>query len=153
MEPPAPAHRRSRALVLAVILGLGGCGGTDDGGGAASSPSPCLTPVAAPEATRLPQHLPLEEWGTVTEVISRGGFLGAEAISTTQIVELYPEIVRTLTQGGYELLGGDNEGFEAEMTFSNPKDRLTTLTLQQGPCDEVIVRVLIKVGEGGGGST
>lgn len=74
-------------------------------------------------------------------------------ISETQIVELYPEIVRTLTGSGYTLLGGENEGFEAEMTFSNPKERLTTLTLREGPCDEVIVRALVKIEEDRGGST
>ena len=78
-------------------------------------------------------------------VEERGGFVGAEALSQTLIVELYPDIVRTLTENGYTLLGGDNEGFEAEISFIDRKEHNVNFTLRQTECEgEVSVFVLIE---------
>lgn len=85
------------------------------------------------------------------KVEERAGFVGAEAVTDTLIVELYPEIVRTLTGRGFTLLGGDNEGFEAEISFEGDKQGYVNIILRQGSCEgEVRIRVLIeKLGPGG----
>lgn len=142
------AARLGLAAAGASLIAISCASG--DSGPSAAEPAPCLTPTPVDD-DRLPDSLPLAQWGEVTEVAERGGFLGAKTISPTQIVELYPEVVRTLTEGGYVLLGGDNEGFEAEITFDDPKGRLTTFTMQEGPCEEVIVRVLVQLESRGAG--
>lgn len=80
----------------------------------------------------------------MTRLEGRAEFVGAEVISTTQIVELYPDIVRTLTERGYVLLGGDNEGFEAEISFTDPRDNYVNLILREGCEEQVRIRVLIE---------
>ncbi|MFP5298427.1 MAG: hypothetical protein ACLGHL_05535 [Actinomycetota bacterium] len=80
----------------------------------------------------------------MTRLEERAGFAGAEIIATTQIVELYPDIVRTLTERGYVLLGGDNEGFEAEISFTDPKENYVNLILREGCGEQVRIRVLIE---------
>lgn len=129
--------------ICALLLwALPACGQGDKTG---ATPDPCAStaPVAVP--ADLPRSLPLEKWGTVVEFERRAGFVGAEAISHTLIVELYPDMVRTLTGNGYTLLGGDNEGFEAEITFTGPTREHVGVTMREGPCtDEVRIRVLIE---------
>lgn len=131
----------TRVLVTLPVL-LGACGGSSNDAASTSSPCPSPTEVSAD----LPGRVPLEEWGTIVKVEERAGFVGAEAVTDTLIVELYPEIVRTLTEDGYTLLGGDNEGFEAEISFNDPRGNYLNFLLRQGNCkDEVRVRVLIEM--------
>lgn len=42
------------------------------------------------------------------------------------------------------LLGGDNEGFEAEISFTDPRDNYVNLILREGCEDQVRIRVLIE---------
>jgi hypothetical protein len=92
------------------------------------------------------ESLGLQRWGTVTEEERRAGFIGAEATSELKIVELYPDIVRRLSEDGYTLLGGDNEGFEAEISFKDRKDRHISFSLRQHACDaeRVVMQVLVQ---------
>lgn len=128
---------RVAATALCVLVA---CGGSAERPAAA----PCPAPTPATGSIRLPGGFPAGKWGTVTQLEERAGFTGAEVISTTQIVELYPDIVRTLTERGYVLLGGDNEGFEAEISFTDPKDNYVNLILRQGCDDQVKIRILIE---------
>ena len=90
--------------------------------------------------------LELERWGTVIEEERRAGFIGAEVLSEQLIVELYPDIVRSLSESGYTLLGGDNEGFEAEISFTDPKNRHVSFSLRQHSCSAqlVVMQVLVQ---------
>jgi hypothetical protein len=138
---------RRWALILACCAAPAtACGDSSD---PESRSQPCPTPVAVADTSLLPDRVPLGDWGVVTEVSRRAGFIGAEAVTETEVVVLYPEIVRTMTGNGYTQLGGDNEGFEAEMTFADRKQRLTTFTLREGRCDLVILRTLIQMEAGG----
>ncbi len=142
-----PSSVLVRVPVVFLLL-CGACGGSSSVG--AGSRQPCPSPTAV--RAELPGDLPLDEWATIVTVEQRAGFVGAEAVTTdTLIVELYPEIVRTLTEDGYTLLGGDNEGFEAEISFNDPRGNYLNFILRQGSCkDEVRVRVLIEmIGEKG----
>ena len=56
--------------------------------------------------------------------------MGAEAISEIQIVELFPQMVRDLSDAGYVYLGGENEGFEAELAFSIAGENLRLVRSQ-----------------------
>ena len=92
------------------------------------------------------ERLSLERWGTVTEEERRAGFIGAEAISERAIVDLYPDIVQSLEDEGYVFLGGDNEGFEAEISFKDKGDRHISFALRQHPCaaDRIVMQVLVQ---------
>ena len=132
---------RLLAVVLAGILLAGVACSKDAPEEAAPS---CAAPSAAAEAS-LPQAIPLDSWGTVVSATEAGGRIEAEAISETTIVELYPEIVRTLTESGYTLLGGDNEGTEAEIAFAGPDKERVAFTLRQTDCeDQVSIRLTIE---------
>ena len=107
-----------------------------------SCPEVIALQVSAPALERLG----LERWGTVTEEERRAGFIGAEAISEREIVDLYPEIVEVLEDEGYVFLGGDNEGFEAEISFKDHKARHISFALRQHPCssERVVLQVLVQ---------
>ena len=133
-----------RILALAMLLGLAGCSGGDGGGKNQADPKVCSTdnPVDASDLGGLPEGLPLEEWGTVIKVASRKGYVAAQAISDIEIVELYPEITRAISDGGYKQISGENEGFEAEVFFQKGPDTGTFL-LRKGPCEgQVTVRLI-----------
>jgi len=120
-------------------LTLAGCGGAEPAGGAA----PCIE-VAPAEHSRLPADVPLAEWGDVTKVERTRGFTTAEAIGTRKIVEIYPDIVRRLGAEGYEFVGGDNEGFEAELAFVAPQERNVFFVLRNAGCEQVVIRVSVE---------
>jgi hypothetical protein len=137
------ADRLSRVAIALCLVVLSACGSEGDSKDPAAKPCPSPSPSGDPAL--LPRSLPLERWGTIVTVEERGGFVGAEALTQTLIVELYPDIVRTLTENGYTLLGGDNEGFEAEISFIDRKESNVNFTLRQTGCKgEVSVFVLIE---------
>jgi hypothetical protein len=71
--------------------------------------------------------------------------VGAEAISGTQIVELYPILSRHLMNNGYVTVSGENEGFEAEIFFQKGKAP-GSLLLREGPCEgDVTVKLLFNI--------
>lgn len=146
--------RTPAAWLLLVLLALGAaCGGGDDDPGPTQAEA-CVAPTPAADTSAIGK-LPLDLWGTVTLVQTKRGFVGAQAISEMQIVELYPQIVRDLGEAGYVSLGGENEGFEAELAFSAPNGTFVSFALRETECDEqILIRVLIEKGpsEGKGGN-
>ena len=138
-------HVRWSILVVGLAALLGACGGDADGAdGNPRDPRACATddPVAEQDLGLLPEGLPLDEWGTVIAVSERRGFVGAEAISETAIVELYPEITRAVRDGDYVTISAENEGFEAEVFFQKGRDTGTFL-LRKGPCKGQVTIKLI----------
>jgi hypothetical protein len=134
--------RRLPAACVALLLLVSGCGGDGDGDAA---PTPCATPVPVDDRDLrlLPRDVPLAEHGVVTEVQIRAGFLGAEAIGQTRIIELYPPLARSVLDAGYDIISSDNEGFEAEIFFARGKYITGAYRLREGPCkDEVTIRLL-----------
>ncbi len=92
---------------------------------------------------RLPDDLPLGEWGKVYKLRISRGFLGAEATSKMGIVEAFPPIYRQVLDAGYEVLSADNEGFEAELFFARGAKTTGTLLLREGPCKgEITIRLI-----------
>jgi len=125
------------AFLSAVALLLGACGGGSDAAQA------CTLPEAVADLSLLPEDIPLDLWGIVDELEVSGGFLGARAITTTPIVELYPVMARATVEAGYTILSGDNEGFEAEIFFERGKGTTGTYRLREGPCGEQVTIKLL----------
>ena len=127
-----------------ILSALVGCGGDEGGGNNTADPKVCSTdnPVADSDLEDLPDGLPLAEWGTIIKISHKEGYIGAQAISEIQIVELYPEITRAINEGGYKQISGENEGFEAEVFFQKGPNTGTFL-LRKGPCEgQVTVRLI-----------
>jgi hypothetical protein len=126
-----------------MALILPSCGS----GSGSEAAAPCPDPTAAPasQLNKLPKDLPLDDWGSVTEVSVRAGYVGAEAISDTQIVELYPVLSRHLMSHNFVTVSGENEGFEAEIFFQKGKAPGSFL-LREGPCEgDVTIKLLYEI--------
>jgi hypothetical protein len=130
------------SVFVSAIL-IFSCGSDSDPTNAASCPEQEAVPNS--KLNKLPEDLPLDKWGTVIEVSTRAGYVGAEAISGTQIVELYPILSRHLMDNGYVTVSGENEGFEAEIFFQKGKAP-GSLLLREGPCKgDVTVKLLFNI--------
>ena len=125
-------------MLMMAVLGVGACAGAEE-----ETPRACPAPSPAGELRLLPADIPLDEWGVVDQLEVTDGFLAVRAISETQIVELYPVIARATVDAGYEILSGDNEGFEAEIFFVRGERTTGNYILREGPCaDQVTIRLL-----------
>jgi hypothetical protein len=82
----------------------------------------------------LPDDLALEQYGVLAEAKTTKGFVQARIVSEVRIVELYPPIARSLLDNRYEILSGDNEGFEAEIFFRRGKEVSGNVYMREGPC-------------------
>lgn len=124
-------------LLCAGLLGVA-CGGSGS-----TEAERCDLPEQLEDLSLLPRDVPLDEWGVVDAIEVDAGFVGARAVSETSIVELYPVIARATVDAGYEILSGDNEGFEAEIFFERGEDTTGTYRLREGPCEgQVTIRLL-----------
>jgi len=90
----------------------------------------------------IPKDVPVGDFGEVVQLEVRDGFLHAVVHSDGLIVEIDPEMQRRLVTGGYQIVGHDNEGFEAEIFFARGADTVGTIFMREGPCeDQVILRL------------
>lgn len=133
--------------MLAAVLVLGACGG--DGGDADSSaPEACPSPSHAAATGAIPTDLDMDSFATITRVQAKPGFVGAEGVTDTSIIELYPPLARSVLDAGYDILSGDNEGFEAEIFFARGRRTTGTYLMREGPCEGQVTLKLIYSSEG-----
>ncbi len=98
---------------------------------------------AASDLSLLPRDVDLDRFATVTETSVADEYLNATAVAETTVVELDPQLQRALIDVGYQIIGHDNEGFEAEIFFARSEETLGTFRLREGPCEgQVTVRFL-----------
>ncbi|HEV3472077.1 MAG TPA: hypothetical protein VG408_02570 [Actinomycetota bacterium] len=83
----------------------------------------------------MPKDIPIDDYGTQVEGEIDDDYLNAKVISEGLIVEIDPELQRALGAAGYEIIGHDNEGFEAEIFFRRGEDTVGTIFMKEGPCD------------------
>jgi hypothetical protein len=136
-----------RVASILLCASLAACGG--EGQPSASGTPTCTAPIEATDLSKVPPSLPRGQLGIITKVETRAGFIGVETVTDEQIVELYPKLVRDLDEAGYTFLGGDNEGFEAEIAFFDPQKRNVTFIIRMGQCDDVHIQVLIQAKDKG----
>lgn len=120
--------RTSALCAVALMLGLASCN-SEDGGLARE----CESPKAAADLSALPEGIALEDFGTVIRARMKNGFVGAQAVADAGVDKLYTPLLNLLKDGGYEIVGEDNEGFEAEIFFTRQANS-GSLILRQGEC-------------------
>jgi hypothetical protein len=85
----------------------------------------------------------VSDWGTVTKIKKEKKFLVVQAISEQSVVELHPQIARSLLDSGYEIVGADNEGFESEIFFAPGSGTSGLFRLREGPCKDLVTVTLL----------
>ena len=90
----------------------------------------------------LPDDIPLEQWGIVSDVKVAKGFLTATVTTGTQIIELYPPVARSLLDAGYQTISADNEGFEAEIFFTRAHKTTGNVIMREVACDQVTMKLI-----------
>lgn len=131
--------RATTGVVFASLIVFSACG--DNGSSPAAEPTPCTTPAELSHA-RLPSDFRLDEFADIVDVEDGRHILRAEAVTTTSIIELYPPLAHSVLDAGFEILAGDNEGFEAEIFFAS-KRRTGAYRLREGPCEDLVTIKLV----------
>ena len=128
--------KRMAALFLAGALALVGCsGGSDTTTANGGIPSDCGLPTPSPgvRAELVPEYFVLEGAEIAMVQRRRGGYVAAINLpySVTPALGRYREV---LGEQGYEELGIDNEGFEAEVFFRSGK-QIGQIQIRQSICE------------------
>ena len=127
--------------LAAVLLFLGAC--ASDNGAPSARSTPCPSTSTLEDTSVLPRDLPMDALTEVVAASVRKGFLTARGVTETSIVELYPQLSRALLDEGYDILNGDNEGFEAEIFFRRGRGTTGTYLLREGPCEGQVTLTLL----------
>jgi hypothetical protein len=80
-----------------------------------------------------PAGLHPDDLGVVVAFSDAGEFT-AEVVSDKKIVEIYPVLSREILDAGYEIVSGDNEGFEAEIFFRKGTKKFGAYRLKEEEC-------------------
>lgn len=89
-----------------LVAALGGCSAED---------RTCPAPRAVSDPGLLVRSLGLDRVGTTTAADDRSGLSTATIVSSRSVGDLLPLMRARLSRDGYESLGEDDEGFEAEI--------------------------------------
>ncbi len=116
---------------LALCAALVGCAG----GHGSGAPEACSRPTETADLEEIPDDIPIDDYGTQVEGVIDDDYFDAKVISDDLIVEIDPELQRSLGEAGYEIVGHDNEGFEAEIFFRRGAATVGTIFMKEGPCD------------------
>ncbi|MDQ3963037.1 MAG: hypothetical protein M3277_03875 [Actinomycetota bacterium] len=120
-----------RLVGLALCAALVGCAG----GEGSATPKVCSQPTPTRDLQEPPPDVPIDDYGTQVEGEVADDYLNAKVVSEDLIVEIDPSLQRSLVDAGYEIIGHDNEGFEAEIFFRRGADTVGTIFMKEGPCD------------------
>ncbi|MDQ3958684.1 MAG: hypothetical protein M3273_10220 [Actinomycetota bacterium] len=126
------------ACVAACLLLLGACdgeGGTDD-----AIPADCGLPSPDPAARAglIPAPFLLDGEALVATASRRkGGVTGVLNIRLS-VADAFPIYKKAIRRAGFELVGEDNEGFEAELYMKRGKE-LGALQIRTSLCEDAAV--------------
>ena len=129
--------RRRAALAATILLTLAGaCDGDGTGPAAAECGLPTPDPAARPEL--IPAPLLLEGDAEVASAgRRRGGVTGVLNIHMS-VQDAFPLYKKAIARAGFELVGQDNEGFEAELYLRRGKE-LGSLQIRTAVCEDAAV--------------
>ncbi|GAA2107091.1 hypothetical protein [Actinomadura alba] len=139
LRPAAVAVSAAATATAALVAALAGCG--DPAGG---SPRACAEPVPVAKSRLAALPLDLSRAGTVTEVGSGAGHVGATVVAESTIDESYAALPAVLTAGGFDVVAEENEGIEADIFFVRGRRETGSVKLVEGPCEgQVTLRLTV----------
>ena len=119
------------------VLVLGACGNDP-----ASSEPDCVSRTLQREVD-LPKQLPLTDDLEIVRARVKKDFLVVEAVQNTSVRALYDDLRRAVADQGFETIGTDFEGFEAEIFFAQKTAPAGALRLREGPCRGQVTAFLL----------
>ncbi|MGH2702169.1 MAG: hypothetical protein ACRDJB_07660 [Actinomycetota bacterium] len=120
-------------LVALAAIGLLACSGCAQESASGASTGPCA-PKLLEQNADLPADFPVSRKLELTHFKERRGFLSARGIETRSVEELYRELRVTVPKLGYDIIGNDYEGFEAEIFFARERKSQGVVSMREGPC-------------------
>ncbi len=133
----------ARRLIAALLLLASAC---NEGSGSTAADCGLPTPDPAGRGALIPQPFLL---GGDAEVATagrrKGGVTGVLNIQMS-VQDAFPLYKRAIARAGFELVGEDNEGFEAELYMKRGKE-LGSLQIRTSVCDDASV-VFVNVVKG-----
>ena len=135
----------SRRAALALLLVLGSaCNGGD--GSAATEDCGLPTPDPAARADLIPEELLLDGRAEVATAGRRKGGVTAALNLPLSVQDALPLYRRAIGRARFEIVGEDNEGFEAEVYIKQGK-RLGQIQIRRSLCADASI-VFVNVVEG-----
>jgi hypothetical protein len=124
----APTHRLLVALAAVLLLAGSGCAEQTASGASGCAPRPLK------REPKLPTDFPMSRKLELTHLKERRGFLSARGFETRSIEDLYKELHVTVPRLGFDVIGKDYEGFEAEIFFAREQESQGVVSMREGPC-------------------
>jgi hypothetical protein len=136
---------RARPLAAALLL-LILAGACSDGGAEPAAGCGLPSPDPAAKPSLIPQELLLDGDAEVASANRRkGGVTGVLNIQMS-VQDAFPIYKKAVERAGFELVGEDNEGFEAELYLKRGKE-LGSLQIRTSVCEDAAV-VFVNVVKG-----
>ena len=125
--------RAPLALVAIAAAGVLACSGCAQEFASGASTRGCA-PKTLERMAELPADFPVSRRLELTHFKERRGFLSARGLETRSVEELYKELRATVPRLGYDVIGNDYEGFEAEIFFARERKSQGVVSMREGPC-------------------
>ena len=122
---------RSGLLLTAVVAVAAACGG---GGSAQSADCDAPTPVETGDDAQVPLDLDLTDFGTLTRLEVDGGFTSYRVEGKGSVQDTYVPVTRQIRDDGWNLVGSENEGVDAEVYFARGTSETGVVLLQELDC-------------------
>lgn len=145
---PVLPVRPVRSLPVLSLLGallLAGCGSGEDTSG-------CPAPERVARPGPLVAALGLQRLGVPVVAREDGELSTATVVSERSVGALLTPVTKALEAGGYDVLGTEDEGFEAEIYFARGTDTNGVARLTGDPDCDGRSRVQVSVATVGGGT-
>lgn len=86
----------------------------------------------------LPADVPVPEVIEITNTKVRRKFVIVDGYAETSVKDLFETSGKAITDGDFEIINTDYEGFEAELYFARGTSIAGIVRLREGPCDDFV---------------
>jgi len=109
------------------------------GAGCADEQAGCPDAQRVAEDVAVPADTDLTRYGTLTRFDAEGGFTAYRVHSRRSVEELFVPITRQLRHAGWDLVGSENEGVDAEIYLSQTTGETAAVRLNELDCGDAMV--------------